>query len=232
MLRSFAASALVALLLLGGGCSRGSSQQAPGAQPSSSPPSATPSTTPGPSGDANAAAARTVTIPANTLLHVRLDTPVASDSSRLEDPVRASVAKSVVVDGVEAVPVGSPVSGVVTEAHPSGKVKGLARVAFRFDQLGVAGGLEKRVQTRTVAVQAPSTKRNDAMKIGLPAAGGAIVGGILGGGKGAAIGGAVGAGAGTAVVLSTPGKEVHLPSGTALTVKLLEPVTVSISGDR
>ena len=68
------------------------------------------------------------------------------------------------------------------------------------------------------------------MKIGAPAAGGAIIGAIAGGKKGAAIGTAVGGGAGTAVVLSTRGEEVHLPKGSALSVKLTEPLTVRVRG--
>jgi len=175
---------------------------------------------------------REVTIPADTLLDVRLDTQVASDTSRVEDPVQASVTKPVVVDGFEAIPAGSALKGVVTQARPSGKVKGRAEVAFRFDTLAMSGGQEHRVQTRAVAVEAPATKGTDALKIGVPAAGGAILGGILGGKKGAVIGGAVGGGAGTAIVLTTPGKEVRLAPGTAMTVKLLEPVTVRVAIDR
>lgn len=180
---------------------------------------------------ASAPAFREVTLPADTLLHVRLDTQAGSDTSRVEDPVRASVVKPVVIEGVEVVPVGSTLSGVVTQATPSGKVKGRAELAFRFDTL-TAGGDERRVQTRTVAIEAPATKKSDALKIGVPAAGGAILGGLLGGKKGAVIGGAVGGGAGTAVVLNTPGKEVHLPAGSAVTVKLLEPVTVRVPVER
>jgi hypothetical protein len=172
---------------------------------------------------------REVTIPAETLLHVRLDTKVASDTSRVEDRVSASVSKPIVIDGLEAVPAGSTLKGVVTQAKPSGRVKGRAEIAFRFDVLAVSGGDEQRVQTRTVAVEAPSTTKKDALKIGAPAVGGAILGGILGGKKGAAIGGAVGGGAGTAVVLGTPGEEVRLPAGSAVTVKLLEPVTVRVA---
>jgi hypothetical protein len=66
------------------------------------------------------------------------------------------------------------------------------------------------------------------MKIGLPAVGGAIVGGIIGGGKGAAIGGATGAGAGTAVVMTTRGDNVHLPVGTAVRVEIAEPLRVRV----
>ncbi len=256
MSRSLVLSALITLLIVGG-CSRGPSDQPaggqpPAAQPASNLPGGNPPAGVEPANTPPAAAQRsarqprpnapqrssrvepateTVTVPADTLLRVRLDTLVASDSSNVEDPDRASVAKPVVVHGLEAVPEGSEVTGVVTEARRSGKVKGRAKVAFRFDQIVVAGR-QQRVHTRTVAMEAPATKRNDALKIGAPAAGGAVLGALLGGKKGAAIGAGVGGGAGTAVVLATRGKEVRLTPGTVLTVKLLEPVTVSVPADR
>jgi hypothetical protein len=77
---------------------------------------------------------------------------------------------------------------------------------------------------------APGTKKKDALEIGAPAAGGALIGALVGGKKGALIGGAVGAGGGTAVVLSTRGKEVSLPRGAALSLRLTEPVTVRVRG--
>ncbi len=177
-------------------------------------------------------AVREVTIPADTLLQIRLDTQMASDTSRVEDPVQGSLTKPVLIDGLEAIPAGSALKGVVTEARPSGKVKGRAELAFRFDTLTVSGGQELRIQTRAVAIEAESTTKKDALKIALPAAGGAILGGILGGKKGAVIGGIVGGGAGTAVVLTSSGSEVRLAPGTAITLKLLQPVTVRVAMGR
>lgn len=179
-----------------------------------------------------APAMREVEVPAGTLLHVRLDTTVASDTSHVEQPVQATVTEPVVIDGYEAVPAGSALKGIVTDARPSGKVKGRAEVAFRFNTLAVGSNQEHSVRTQLIAREAEGTKKKDALKIGAPAAGGAILGGILGGKKGALIGGAIGGGAGTAVVMSTPGEEVRLPAGTAVTVKLVEPITVRVAIDR
>jgi hypothetical protein len=174
---------------------------------------------------------REITVPASTVLHLRLQSRVASDTSHVEDPVRASLTSPVRVEGVEVVPADSEMKGVVTAAQPSGKVKGRAAVAFRFDTL-VADGQQYRVQTQAIAREAKGTKKKDAMKIGIPAAGGAVIGGLLGGGKGAIIGAAAGGGAGTAVVLATPGEELRLPAGTALSVKLLEPLAVRVLVNR
>jgi hypothetical protein len=61
------------------------------------------------------------------------------------------------------------------------------------------------------------------LTIGLPAAGGAIVGGLVGGKKGAGIGALTGGGAGTAVVLSTRGRDVRVGRGATLRVRLTAP---------
>jgi hypothetical protein len=168
-----------------------------------------------------------VTIPAGTQLPIVLDTSVGSSTSRVEQPVHAHLARNVVVNGQTVLPGGSAISGVVTDATRSGKVKGRAHVALRFDTLSPRG-LDERYNIRTTAVgrTAPGTKKKDALEIGGGAAGGALVGALIGGKKGAAIGTAAGAGAGTAVVLSTRGKEVSLPKGAALTLRLVEPITV------
>ena len=60
------------------------------------------------------------------------------------------------------------------------------------------------------------------------AIGGAIIGGILGGGKGAAIGSIVGADAGTGAVAAGGRNAATLPSGTPVTVRVHDPVVVTV----
>jgi hypothetical protein len=172
---------------------------------------------------------REVTIREGTTLGVILDTPVGSDTSRVEDPVTAHLSQPIVVEDVEALAEGSTLYGVVTEATRAGKVKGRAQLALRFDEIAPRGSdVRYDVNTGTFRRIAPSEKKKDAMKLGIPAAGGAVVGGIVGGKKGAVIGGAVGAGAGAAVVVTDRGKEVRLGQGAALTLRLAEPITVRV----
>jgi hypothetical protein len=164
-------------------------------------------------------------------LAITLDSSVGSDTSSVEDAVSAHLTHAITIGTDAVLPAGSRVSGVVTDATRSGKVKGLAHLAVRFNTITPAHADEKyRMTTATIQRTAQSTKKKDAVKIGAPAAGGAIIGGIVGGGKGALIGTAVGAGAGTAVVMSTRGEEVHLPKGSALTLKLSEPLTIRVRG--
>jgi hypothetical protein len=160
-------------------------------------------------------------------LSLTLSTAVASDTSKVEDPVRARLAKPIVIDGVEALPKDAEVAGSVLEAERSGRVKGLATIAFRFGQL-TAWDESHNIQTARISRQAKSTKKEDATKVGIGAGAGALIGAIAGGGSGAAIGTAVGAGAGTGAVLATRGDEVRLGPGATVTTTLQEPLIVRV----
>jgi hypothetical protein len=172
---------------------------------------------------------REVTIPSGTVLPVELQTAVASDTSRVEDAVRATLRRAIVINGTQVLPAGTAVLGHVTAAERSARVKGRARIAMRFTRLDPPGEAERvTIRTGVISRVAEATKKEDAAKIGGGAVGGAIVGGILGGGDGAAKGAAIGGAAGTGVVLSTRGKEVRLGPGANLSVTLQAPVTVRV----
>jgi hypothetical protein len=205
--------------------SSGSASAAPGAAT----PAADASVTPPTKAAAASPAYRDITVPAGTLLPLELKTAVASDASNVEDPVRATLRRAITIDGTPVLPAGALVTGHVTAADRSARVKGRARVAFRFNRIDLPGeGDQLAIRTATVTRIAEATKKQDAAKIGAGAAGGAIVGGILGGGDGAAKGAAVGGGAGTAVVLATRGKEVRLGAGTPVSVTLSAPLTIRV----
>ena len=165
-----------------------------------------------------------MTIPAGTTLHVNVLSTLASDKSHPEDPVKGSLSKPVVVSGATALPTGTPITGSVVSAEESGRVKGRAAIAFRFDRM-VVNDETLRIATATVHREAAKDTKSDVKKGGIGAGVGAIVGGVIGGGKGAAIG-AVGGGAGT--VLATKGEEVQVPAGTVVSVLLQDPITVTV----
>jgi hypothetical protein len=169
---------------------------------------------------------REYTVPDGTKLTVRLETAVASDTSRVEDPIDARLVEPVSVDGREVLPVGAMLKGVVSEVQASGKVKGRASLGLRFTSIASDG--ETYAISGHIGAEAPSTKQKDAEKIGIPAVGGAIIGAIIGGKKGAAIGAVVGGGAGTAVVLTTPGEEIRWPRGTNVAFALGRDVDVKL----
>lgn len=168
-----------------------------------------------------------VTIPAGTTLRLDLKSSVASDSSQVEDTVRAALREGVVVNGKTVLPVGTELAGTVTDVARSGRVKGRARVAYRFSSLR-HDSERYDITTATIAHEAAATKKKDATKIAVGAGAGAAIGAILGGGSGAAKGAAIGGGAGTGVVLATRGDEVRRSPGADVSTRLTAPLTVRV----
>lgn len=169
---------------------------------------------------------REVTIPAGTRISLRLGSSYSSASSRVEQGVSASLASSVRAGGITAIPAGSRVSGVVSSVERPGRVKGRGEIGLSFTNVTVDG--ERYPIAAGYTRVAPATKKRDAAKIGIPAAGGAVIGAILGGKKGALKGGLIGGGAGTAVVLSTRGKDAYIGSGSVIGVTLRRALTVRV----
>lgn len=168
-----------------------------------------------------------ITLPAGTTLRLELASAVASDTSKVEDGVRAVLRQSVSVDGRVVLPAGTELVGVVTAAEQSGRVRGLARIAYRFDAL-MHDDERIRIRTAPLVHEAASTKKEDATKIAVGAGAGAALGAVLGGGSGAAKGAAVGGAAGTGVVLATRGDEVRLGPGAQVNTRLTEPLTLVV----
>lgn len=171
---------------------------------------------------------REYTVPDGTVLHARLDSNLGSDTSRVGDEVEAVLTENVTVDGVDVLPQGSVLKGTVTTAQPSGNVKGRASLGAQFRSVTLPSGGETYALSTGMRHTAAATKGSDAKKIGIPAAGGAIVGAILGGKKGALIGTTIGGGAGAIVVLTTSGPEVRYAKGAILSMPLETAIDVRV----
>jgi len=164
-------------------------------------------------------------VPPGTDLVLTLETDVSSDTSKPDQPVRARVAKPVVVSGMEVIPAGATVTGAVVSAERSGRVKGRASIALRFNEV-IVMNTPYRISTARISRQAEATKGDDAKTIGIGAGVGTAIGAIAGGKKGAAIGAGIGGGAGTGAVLATRGDEVTIPAGTTLRTEITETVRI------
>jgi len=162
---------------------------------------------------------------AGTSIPVLLDTTVASNASQVEDRVLARVAEDVAEDGRVVLPEGAEVIGHVIAALPSGRVKGRARLAVRFQEVRV-GGVSYALEATDLDVTAASGKGKDAKILGGAAGAGAIIGAIAGGGKGALKGAAIGGAAGGAAVLATKGDEVVFKAGERYALELTHSLQV------
>ncbi|MEZ5285083.1 MAG: hypothetical protein R2712_09795 [Vicinamibacterales bacterium] len=167
-------------------------------------------------------------VPADSVLGLQVERTVSSETARIEDKVSARVTRDVRVAGRIAIPAGSIVSGSVTDVDRGGKMKGKARLAVRFHTVTLADGSQLAIRTDTVVREGDSPSRETAAKVGGATIGGAILGAILGGGRGAAIGAGVGAAGGTAASMANDRNPALLPAGSSVTVRVQEPVTVTV----
>jgi hypothetical protein len=168
-----------------------------------------------------------VTIPSGTALPLSLNGAVASDTSTVDDAVTAELTRAIVIDGRDVLAAGTQLTGVVTRADDSGRVKGRANITLEFTSMRV-DDRKYDVASAPSSHTAAATKGEDATKIGIGAGAGAIIGGILGGGDGAAKGAAIGGGGGTGVVLATKGREMRLGPGADVSTRLTAPLTVRV----
>ena len=168
-----------------------------------------------------------VTIPAGTLVTVRLDQTLSSEQSQAGDTFRATLDAPLIVDGLVIAERGARAEGKVSKVDQSGRVRGLAELALVLTSVRSSDGQTIRFDTDSFVRQAENSKKEDAAKVGAAAGIGAAIGAIAGGGKGAAIGAAIGGASGAGGVMATRGKAAEIRAETRLSFKLSNPVTVT-----
>jgi len=174
--------------------------------------------------------ARTFTeliVSADSVVGLQTEGRVSSESARLEDRVDARVSRDVKVGDRVAIPAGARAIGSVMQVERGGKFKERARIGIKFHTLVLADGTRIPIATETIYREGEGNGASTSQKMGGAAVGGAILGAILGGGKGMAIGAAAGAGAGAAAVAAGDRNAATLPAGSPLTVRLVQPITVT-----
>jgi len=165
-----------------------------------------------------------VVVPAGTVVTIRTTEPLGSKTSSVGTAFTGSVSTPISLEGKMVIPTGSSITGTVRDAKKAGRFKGGAVLALTLDSITVRG---HQYNVETEAFSQTSTgkgKRTAGAVVGGTGVGAAI-GGLAGGGKGAAIGALVGAGAGTAGAM-TGNRDITLPAESALSFKLVQPLTL------
>jgi hypothetical protein len=162
-------------------------------------------------------------IPTGTEVDVRLSNNLNSGTAVVEDRFEATTLVDLNIDGRTVVPAGSVMRGVVTAVEPGTRTNRTAKMTVSFDQVTVNGRSYPMRGTVTQAIEGEGIK-GETTRIGAGAGVGAILGGILGGLKGALAGILIGAGG---TIAATEGKEVDLPQGSVLRVRIDSPVQIN-----
>jgi hypothetical protein len=153
-----------------------------------------------------------VSIPAGTRLTVRVDQRISVKHSR---PGEKFTGETVIPirgdDNTVLVPKGSPVTGVVDEAHRRGHFKGRSVLELRLTSLTL-NGTRYRLNTSAFEETKKGKGKRSAAMIGGGSGIGMLAGGLATGGVGLVVGGLVGGGAGTATAAFTGNRDIVIPA--------------------
>ena len=186
----------------------------------------TPAPTPAPPPPVAAApSAAAATIPAGTLITIRMIDSIDTDVTGAGERFRASIDDPVVVNGQTIVARGADATVQVMRVEQAGRISGSDEVAMKLYDITI-GGRTYEASTEYAEIKGEGQGRQTAKTTAVTTGVGAVIGGIFGGGRGAAIG--AGAGAATGVAVSaTRGKTLRIPSETRLEFALRAPLPVN-----
>lgn len=161
-------------------------------------------------------------IPVGTELDVRLQQSLNSGTAQVEDRFEGTTIADVIVNGRVSIPAGAVMRGVVTAVEPGTRTNRTSRLTVSFDQVTINGRAYPMRGTVTEAIEGDGI-RGELPRAGAGAAVGGILGAVLGGAKGAVLGVLIGGGG---TIAATEGKEVDLPQGTVLRVRIDAPLQI------
>jgi len=179
-------------------------------------------------------------LPTGTAVKMKLETTLATFSSKAGDPFSARVTEPLVMDGKTVIPIGTTVEGRVTKSSEPRRIAGRPTIAIFPQNLILPNGDRFTLNASLVDTNAGhGTDVNtegqfkgaghdgrDMTEIGLGTGGGALIGALAGGGKGFLIGGLVGATVTVTHWLSKH-RSAMLPAGTELVMELNRPMTMT-----
>ncbi|MGA8428527.1 MAG: hypothetical protein WB729_01805 [Candidatus Sulfotelmatobacter sp.] len=179
-------------------------------------------------------------VPSGTALMVKLQTTLATFSNKAGDPFQGRLDQPVVLNGQTLLPAGTIVEGRVTKVSEPRRITGKPTLGILPEAVILPTGERYFLDATLIDTNmGPGTDvntegqfkgsghdRRDQLEVGGGAAGGMLIGGLVGGPPGILIGGAVGAGSTTAHWLTKHHSAV-LPAGTELTLELNRPLSMT-----
>ena len=173
-------------------------------------------------------------VPKGTRIPIQLQTKLTTKTLKEGDGVYGMTVFPITVNNEILIPVGSFISGKITQVQRPGKVKGKAGLALSFQTLilpsgsttplyASLAGSSEAASTSEGKLEGDSSVKDDAGTIAKTTAVPAGIGGVVSGAHGARAGAGLGAAAGLATVLLTRGKDIVLDKGTTLEIVLDRP---------
>jgi hypothetical protein len=181
-----------------------------------------------------------LSLPAGTAVKMKLQTTLATFTSKAGYPFAARVTEPVMMNGKTVIPIGSTVEGRVTRVTEPRRIAGKPTIGISPQTVVLPNGERYSLNATLVDTslrngtdvneegqfKGAGHDGSDVKEMGVGTGGGMLIGGLAGGGKGILIGGAIGATATVAHWLSKHRSAV-LPAGTELVMELSHPMTLS-----
>jgi glycine zipper 2TM protein len=169
------------------------------------------------------------TLATGTEIHAALDDSISSRSDTVGETISAHVMENVTgPNGRTLIAAGTPVRFTVTRLSPAKSKSSQGRLALRADGVALNGQLrpvKANVKPVPHELRGRGVTGSDAAKVGVGAAGGAVLGRVVGGNtRGAVIGGVAGAAAGAVVASQTATRDVVVKPKTPIVLVLTEPL--------
>lgn len=173
----------------------------------------------------------TLTLPAGTLIPVRVSQRLSSDRNHAGDTFSAVLDQPLVVHGWVVARRGQTVIGRVDVAQKAREGNGVSRLGLEISELTLVDGeqipVSTQMQQAAPSPAYPGSAERNVATVGTTTVLGTIVGAAVGGRTGAAIGAGLGATAGAAAVLYTRGRPTSVAPETLLSFRLAAPLEIS-----
>ena len=163
------------------------------------------------------AASGPVEIPAGTAILINLGSTLDSGKHTQGHKFSAVLEGAIIQDGITAVPAGSKVYGVVTEAVKSRRASGKSKLLVTITEINIKGKIVP-IQTSAINAYTQATGKSSAGKV----VRGAAIGSLADGSSGAKTGAKVG----LAGAMLSGGNQVVIPAGTLLDFSLTQALSL------
>lgn len=179
------------------------------------------------------------TVATGTTIRARMNETLNSKTAKVGNTFTVNVTEPVYsTNGVVVVPVGSTILGRVDTVKPAAKSGKPGEIDVSFIQVRLPNGKKRAINGSLTDLEGKTSSDDEGTAsgkkmahrklifIGGGAAGGAVLGAAIGGGKGALIGGLLGAGGGFLGNKLTKGPEAEVKSGTEFGVYLNQAISL------
>jgi hypothetical protein len=171
-----------------------------------------------------------ITLPAGSIVRVRVNEKLSSDKNQAGDLFTATLVQPLIAKGLVVAQPGQNIVGRVSEAVRAKDGHGRSRLGLDLTELSLVDGQQVPIRTQLIEYHRPTNNGRDTGVVVGTTAAGAAIGAVAGGGLGAGIGALGGVMAGAIGVVATRAHATEIHPEAILTFRTIDPVVISTDG--